>query len=278
MEAVGDDRCRNSDSSNHLRELLRQREDESGDGDRRNGPSRTLGSVLYADKRILSNRTLLDIIREDSGKDGNANTNNTGKKRWKHLKDKLRRKRSGAGAGWTSSVHIPASDISLPSSSSRTNSLNNHLMNQRVPTRLSEPESTQNPAPSQPELESRVTVASQDTTEEGMGETAEVEAGEEAPVRMSLMALLAETDRELGIDGVIDDDDDEEDEESVGKDGGGVVGGEYNNCCVCMVRHKGAALIPCGHTFCRLCSRELWVQRGNCPLCNGYILEILDIF
>ncbi|GFZ20126.1 RING/U-box superfamily protein [Actinidia rufa] len=27
-----------------------------------------------------------------------------------------------------------------------------------------------------------------------------------------------------------------------------------------------------------LCSRELWVQRGNCPLCNGFILEILDIF
>ncbi|CAN1842000.1 hypothetical protein LINPERHAP1_LOCUS36700 [Linum perenne] len=36
-----------------------------------------------------------------------------------------------------------------------------------------------------------------------------------------------------------------------------------------MVRHKGAALIPCGHTFCRLCSRELWVQRGNCPLNNN---------
>jgi TPR repeat protein len=49
-------------------------------------------------------------------------------------------------------------------------------------------------------------------------------------------------------------------------------------CCVCMVRHKGAAFIPCGHTFCRLCSRELWVSRGNCPLCNGFIQEILDIF
>lgn len=116
--------------------------------------------------------------------------------------------------------------------------------------------------------------------EEGMGETVEGDGpdGEGGPVRMSLMALLAETDREMGIEGLYDDDDEEveeEEEESGGRNGGA---GEYNNCCVCMVRHKGAALIPCGHTFCRLCSRELWVQRGNCPLCNGYILEILDIF
>ncbi|KAK8517949.1 hypothetical protein V6N12_016783 [Hibiscus sabdariffa] len=55
-------------------------------------------------------------------------------------------------------------------------------------------------------------------------------------------------------------------------------GGMQHTCCVCMVRHKGAAFIPCGHTFCRVCSRELWVQRGNCPLCNGIILEVLDIF
>jgi hypothetical protein len=49
-------------------------------------------------------------------------------------------------------------------------------------------------------------------------------------------------------------------------------------CCVCMERSKGAAFIPCGHTFCRVCSREMWVNRGSCPLCNRSILEILDIF
>ncbi|CAL5424943.1 unnamed protein product [Camellia sinensis] len=107
--------------------------------------------------------------------------------------------------------------------------------------------------------------------EEEEEEVAEEDGGEQ-PVRMSLMALLAETDREMGLDGANYMSDDEEEEEEV------IVGGEYNNCCVCMVRHKGAAFIPCGHTFCRLCSRELWVQRGNCPLCNGFILEILDIF
>ncbi|KAH7576358.1 hypothetical protein JRO89_XS01G0044600 [Xanthoceras sorbifolium] len=112
----------------------------------------------------------------------------------------------------------------------------------------------------------------------------EASSSEEAqPVRMSLMDLLEETDREMGVEGSkymmgdYDDedfDDEEEEEEEAEADGGGI---EYN-CCVCMVRHKGAAFIPCGHTFCRLCSRELWVQRGNCPLCNNFIVEILDIF
>lgn len=117
--------------------------------------------------------------------------------------------------------------------------------------------------------------------EEGVGETEEEETAEEGggEPRMSLMALLAETDRQMGLDGsnyiTGGDDDDDEEEEEVESGGGG---GEYNSCCVCMVRHKGAAFIPCGHTFCRLCSRELWVQRGNCPLCNGFILEVLDIF
>lgn len=49
-------------------------------------------------------------------------------------------------------------------------------------------------------------------------------------------------------------------------------------CCVCMERSKGAAFIPCGHTFCRVCSRELWLNRRCCPICNRPILEILDIF
>lgn len=49
-------------------------------------------------------------------------------------------------------------------------------------------------------------------------------------------------------------------------------------CCVCMVGLKGAAFVPCGHTFCRKCSRGLWRGRGSCPLCNSYIREILDIY
>ncbi|XVE72457.1 hypothetical protein DITRI_Ditri11bG0040700 [Diplodiscus trichospermus] len=61
--------------------------------------------------------------------------------------------------------------------------------------------------------------------------------------------------------------------------GVGVGGGNGEwMCCVCMERKKGAAFIPCGHTFCRVCSREVWVNRGSCPVCNRSILDILDIF
>ncbi|XP_071737219.1 uncharacterized protein [Rutidosis leptorrhynchoides] len=76
------------------------------------------------------------------------------------------------------------------------------------------------------------------------------------PSRVSLMRLLEETD-------------DQDEKEVMGND---LV------CCVCMGRKKGAAFIPCGHTYCRVCSRELWLNRGSCPLCNRAILEILDIF
>ncbi|XP_050365185.1 uncharacterized protein LOC126783712 [Argentina anserina] len=123
-------------------------------------------------------------------------------------------------------------------------------------------------------------------TDTATGSAAAAEASTSPPVRMSLMDLLEETDRQMGLEGsrytMGDEDEEEEEEEAAaeveeeeaGEEGGGV---EYS-CCVCMVRHKGSAFIPCGHTFCRMCSRELWVQRGNCPLCNNYILEILDIF
>lgn len=83
----------------------------------------------------------------------------------------------------------------------------------------------------------------------------------ETPTRMSLMMLLEETEVYEGE--LLTED------ESVGSD---------SVCCVCMRRKKGAAFIPCGHTFCRVCSRELWVNRGCCPLCNRSILEILDIY
>lgn len=101
--------------------------------------------------------------------------------------------------------------------------------------------------------------------------------------RVSLMALLEETDwtggntGSMDLGGVVGEEEPKRETNTKIEEEGAKEGGEYV-CCVCMVRHKGAAFIPCGHTFCRLCSRELWVNRGNCPLCNGFILEILDIF
>ncbi|KAL3684314.1 hypothetical protein R1sor_002336 [Riccia sorocarpa] len=55
-------------------------------------------------------------------------------------------------------------------------------------------------------------------------------------------------------------------------------GGMDPICCVCMVGRKGAAFIPCGHTFCRKCTWELRKGRGTCPLCNRKIQDILKIY
>ncbi|KAJ0239510.1 Uncharacterized protein HA466_0231360 [Hirschfeldia incana] len=91
------------------------------------------------------------------------------------------------------------------------------------------------------------------------------------PSRVSLMRLLDETAERV-------DDDDDGRETEISTASMGTLTGNDSVCCVCMGRKKGAAFIPCGHTFCRVCSRELWLNRGSCPLCNRPIIEILDIF
>ncbi|KAK7395458.1 hypothetical protein VNO78_16017 [Psophocarpus tetragonolobus] len=132
-------------------------------------------------------------------------------------------------------------------------------------------------------LSAREAVAAQEAAEAAAAEEAAAKEAAQAPVTMSLMDLLEETDREMGLEGsryILNDDEDfdeDEDEDGENDDEDGVGSMEYS-CCICMVRHKAAAFIPCGHTFCRLCSRELMISRGNCPLCNNFILEILDIF
>lgn len=116
--------------------------------------------------------------------------------------------------------------------------------------------------------------------DEGGSEEEDEESEAPAVASMSLMALLEQTDSQW------DDQDDEEDGAS--KSGAVHVDGDGDGreeeeemvraCCVCMVRHKGAAFIPCGHTFCRPCSRDLWRTRADCPLCNAFIHDILHIF
>ncbi|KAF8646448.1 hypothetical protein HU200_065838 [Digitaria exilis] len=111
------------------------------------------------------------------------------------------------------------------------------------------------------------------------------EGEEEQGERVSLMALLEQTDRQWSAGAAVppgEEDpaeaealelvDDDDAEPVAGK---GVVAG---CCCVCMARAKGAAFIPCGHTFCRFCARELLAGRGRCPLCNAAIVDVLDIF
>ncbi|KAE9592103.1 hypothetical protein Lal_00012956 [Lupinus albus] len=133
-------------------------------------------------------------------------------------------------------------------------------------------------------MSAREAVAAQEASEAAAAEAEMAEEEEEQPMTMSLMDLLEETDREMGLEGsryiLSDDDFDEDDDDDEGDDDDdddGEDAMEYT-CCICMVKHKGSAFITCGHTFCRMCSRELNVSRGNCPLCNNFILEVLHIF
>ncbi|KAL8235474.1 hypothetical protein R6Q59_021574 [Mikania micrantha] len=61
----------------------------------------------------------------------------------------------------------------------------------------------------------------------------------------------------------------------VAHDGGGGIG---TLCCLCTERNKGAVLIPCGHTYCRVCSRSMCSKKQPCPLCNRWIMDILEIY
>ncbi|CAA7054376.1 unnamed protein product [Microthlaspi erraticum] len=97
--------------------------------------------------------------------------------------------------------------------------------------------------------------------------TEETASGSLTPLRVSLMRLLEETADRVVVEG-------RETERLTAS----TVRGNDSVCCVCMGRKKGAAFIPCGHTFCRVCSREVWLNRGSCPLCNRPIVEILDIY
>lgn len=327
----------NAVDSSNLRDFLRVREED--DSGLNSLAGLTLGAVLSCDKRpspVHMSRTLLDIIRDEEQRGSYKDQNS--KKTWKSFKDRLRLRR--AGAAWTSSIPIPASDVPIPSCRAEVSqsfptgmdltlimyhfivypsrcliSLQTGLDRNRsiripndtvyitgttapvhqrdasppenVVSGSNEPVVTRLAAALEAEREQQQRPAVLET--ERVGSTAEPVPASEPPTegpRMSLMALLEETDRQAGIVGptylrpeeLEDEAEEVEVEVEVDVEEGGEEGvGEYS-CCVCMVRHKGAAFIPCGHTFCRLCSRELWVSRGNCPLCNGFILEILDIF
>ncbi|KAF8780896.1 hypothetical protein HU200_000856 [Digitaria exilis] len=100
--------------------------------------------------------------------------------------------------------------------------------------------------------------------------------------RVSLMALLERTEQQWTAHAgggqwkrLCDAEEEEAPEEEKEKGKGGGVGGR---CCVCVARGKGAAFIPCGHTFCRACAGELRAGRGRCPLCNATIREVLNLF
>ncbi|XP_058103239.1 uncharacterized protein LOC131246832 [Magnolia sinica] len=232
-------------------------------------------------------RTLLDIIREEEGASTAAavaaanaadveingiNSSNAGSRiSWKSLKDRLGLRRASAAAGSSSIVSVPTTDLSIYSPGSspgeianpppeRTENESPTSMNGNDAVTAGENAATAASSSSDPV---RMDLAAALAAERRLRPAESADAAAATPGRMSLMTLLEETDSQPW---------------SVAADGEAEAEGGEHVCCVCMVRNKGAAFIPCGHTFCRVCSRELWISRGDCPLCNTHILEILDIF
>lgn len=223
-------------------------------------------------RKVSRSRTLQDIIREE---EPNKNNNAKDRNSWRAFKEKLRLKRA-IGSAWSSST---------TGNDSNYNNNNDNSTNLPQTRPDSDTSTRQNDAVAEDANDSNL-IAQFESNAVAGGDSSEGENNHEAAVGVSLMDLLEETEQEMDLYRLMSDDDDDdatkyekgeegEDEEDAEEEVGGLV--EYN-CCVCMVRHKGAAFIPCGHTFCRMCSREIWVNRGNCPLCNNLISEILDIF
>nr|XP_043636690.1 uncharacterized protein LOC122607729 [Erigeron canadensis] len=215
----------------------------------------TLGGILSIKQTPpyrIHDRTLLDLIRDDQ-----TYGNHESKKKWKIFREKLRLRL--AGTVCTTTAPTLASHITLTAAENRTARAEQITPPVDNNTSIVPETEIVPPAP-----------------EENLREEVSTSGGGEP--RMSLMSLL-EVDGSSYVEAEEDDvEDGGDDVAEVENNSGGGGYSKYNNCCVCMVRHKGAAFIPCGHTFCRLCSRELFVKRASCPLCNHFIVEILDIF
>ncbi|XP_039021426.1 uncharacterized protein LOC120153578 [Hibiscus syriacus] len=250
------------------------------------------------------NRVLSDTVPDD--------TSTKDKKSWKLIREKLRLKKA-AGSAWTSSIPIPASYVNVQRSQERApGGKPRPQLARRTSARFDNDDSDSStpsdgtpsrsfkrrhylndddegndsfrgaPLGKERSLSAREAVASQEAAEAASAAAAvEKEEAEnngspegEKPVKMSLMDLLGESGSSY-----IDEDDEycEEEEEEEVEEIVQSKGIEFT-CCICKVNITSSAYMPCTHTFCRLCSKEFSVQRGNCPLCNGFVSEILEIF
>lgn len=229
----------------------------------------------------LDERSIIDIIRNDKDRPS--------KKNWKTFRDKLRLKR--AGKAWTSSINIPQSDINIQNKP-------NKMMIRRGSSRYTsnndedqEPDESDGEANRQlgqidRQKNTRLLPMETDDTEEEENDNADADVdhvggdskdGNEDDGndnQMSLMSLLSDA----GSNYIEENHQEQEHEDEVEDDEGGEGGECAKACCGCKGKHSGAALGPCGHTFCKHCTTELHVSRGNCPTCNSFILEILDIY
>nr|GEU64258.1 hypothetical protein [Tanacetum cinerariifolium]GEY01026.1 hypothetical protein [Tanacetum cinerariifolium] len=204
--------------------------------------------IQESEESVRSSRTLVELLRERT-MDG---ANNRLRRR-KSLQERLRLKNMVCcGSTWG----LGPSDMSSQAGDDDVNT--NEVVGQVdqqidvIDVNFTQPDTTHDPAcvPPSPRMNLAGALAAerQIRSNESM-----IIAGNDTfedpgtPLRISLMRLLEATDGH--------------DHEKIKEND--LVLGKDQMCCVCMGRKKGAAFIPCGHTFCRVCSRELWLNRGN---------------
>ncbi|GJR96184.1 putative zinc finger, RING/FYVE/PHD-type containing protein [Tanacetum coccineum] len=194
-----------------------------------------------SEESVRSTRTLVELLRERT-MDGDNNR----LRRRKSLQERLRLKNMVCcGSTWGLGPSDIAGDVNINEVVEQI-----HQQIDVIDVNFTQPDTTHDPAcvPPSPRmnLADALTAERQIRSNESMiitGNDMFEDPG--TPLRISLMRLLEETDGH-------DHEKIKENDLILGKD---------QMCCVCMGRKKGAAFIPCGHTFCRVCSRELWLNR-----------------
>ncbi|KAI3896611.1 hypothetical protein MKW92_024470 [Papaver armeniacum] len=223
-------------------------------------------------------RTLLEFLKEEEEDMDSVNQRSSG--RWKNLKTRFRFKGVGCcGAIWSTSTNQAPSlmnvreedeenDEEINASQIPVSDENNILIPDQSFC------ASQNPVEFTglnlaAALAAERNLRGIDGDDRRGGRTVTTASISSPPLRVSLMRLLRE---EYGEDA------ERENVKARDRLAGGGGGNNDTACCVCMERSKGAAFIPCGHTFCRVCCRDIWLNRGSCAICNRSIVEILDIF
>ncbi|MFQ6657674.1 hypothetical protein Gotur_027251 [Gossypium turneri] len=208
----------------------------------------TLDDVLGHAKRSepppSHNHTPPETVRDDPA--------NKDKKSWKLFREKLKLRKTGSG--WTSSISIPASDVNIQAKKPQN------------PRRVSFAETNRIA-----EIGDRAPVRNPRAAQLGRRSSVRYAQDHQDPVDA---VMPSDGSSYMGEDDEDEYDEDEEDEEEEIVQAKGI----ELTCCICKVNLTSSAFMPCGHTYCRLCSKELSVQRGNCPHCNGFVLEVLEIF
>ncbi|KAI3526498.1 hypothetical protein L1887_05754 [Cichorium endivia] len=217
----------------------------------------------------IQHRNVVDMLRDDQAPGS--------KKNWKAFRDRLRLKR--AGKAWTSSVPIPASDLPI---NTNTNRMMIRRGSSRYPTdpnvdELDGEATRQLGYMPERQRSSRLLPVETDPEEEGGNNPpdGEKKPAAEGDPHMSLMTLLSGhgSNYVADVEGHVEKHQEEPEPEPEEEDIG-----DYNLCCQCKAKHKNTAFGPCGHTFCKHCTKELHISIGNCPTCSNYMLEILDIY